>query len=82
METETHDVLSDEAVSFVRRAPGRLHRPVLAIITGQLQVPGGVGHCRTHTHLKVGVVKSLKMRSTFIYRIFNPHFSGKHGMIN
>lgn len=49
----THNILSDEAVSFVRRAPGHLHCPVLSVITWQLQVPGRVGHCRTHrqTHL-------------------------------
>lgn len=42
----THNVLSDEAVSFVRRAPGCVHCPILTVITRQLQVPGWVGHCR------------------------------------
>lgn len=44
----THNVLSDEAVSFVGGAPGNLHLAILAVITGQLQVPGWVGHCGTH----------------------------------
>lgn len=56
----THNVLSDEAVSFVRRAPGNLHLPVLTVITGQLQVPGWVGHCGdtqidTHSSSKVKI---------------------------
>lgn len=50
----THNVLSDEAVSFVWRAPGNLHLPVLTVVTSQLQVPGWVRHCRiqrcTYTH--------------------------------
>lgn len=53
----THHVLSDEAVAFVWRAPGNLHLPVLAMIARQLQVPGWVGHCRTHRHTLVILFK-------------------------
>ena len=49
----TYNVLSDEAMSFVGGAPGNLHLAVLAVITGQLQVPGWVGHCGTPGHTSV-----------------------------
>lgn len=44
---ETHDVFPDQAVRFVGSAPGNLHLPVLAVVAGQLQVPGRVGHFGT-----------------------------------
>lgn len=49
----TYNVLSDDAVSFVGRAPGNLHLAILAVVTGQLQVPGCVGHCGTPRHTSV-----------------------------
>lgn len=58
----TYYILSDEAVSFVRRTPRNNHCAILTIITGQLQVPRRIRHYTTctNTHPKwKDLIKSL-----------------------